>query len=343
MARLVCSRTVLPSRAGACEVQRHGPARKRVLLQRTTKQSVLARRNGDGVLGSAEAPEQYSWVRYVGNLDATMLLDIDLIARAQCSSSDIICKRRESREATPPMVVVVRRLQRVVHLCAFMFIAEGESGVPFFSLAIPEVLYSRSELHLQITWVIFVDLSTKSYLTHPIHFQEPLRHHVIVFAKMSAPLSPENRPPPSPAPTPSARKITRHHLVGGKQVSRTNQKVSYQALLIQRRTPTRVPFVWDRRRLEDGKVHPSRAALRLALGRLMRMRRRTSIMRLPEQPHTARAADARAASAGWNSCPRPSHSRGAPSCGEPLSHRLSTYHYHREGLPPIAVLEWTLG
>lgn len=60
------------------------------------------------------------------------------------------------------MVVVVNRLQRVVHLCAFI-IAGGESGVPFFSLAIPEVLYSRSELHLQITWVIFVDLSTKSH------------------------------------------------------------------------------------------------------------------------------------------------------------------------------------
>lgn len=141
---------------------------------------------------------------------------------------------------------------------------------------------------------------------------------------MSAPPSPENRPPPSPAPTPSARKITRHHLVGAKQASKTNQKVCYQALMIQRRTPTRVPFVWDRRRLEDGKFHPSRAALRLALGRLLRMRRRTSIVRLPEQPHTARAADARAASAGWNLCPRPSHSRGAPSCGEPLSHRLCT-------------------
>lgn len=160
------------------------------------------------------------------------------------------------------MVVVPHRLQRVVHLGAF--IAGGGTGVPFFSLEIPEVLYSRSDLHLEL-------LGSSSSIfpqnpTHPVHFQEPLRHHVIVFAKMSAPLSPENRPPPSPAPTPSARKITRHHLVGDKQVSKTNQKVCYQALLIQRRTPTRVPFVWDRRRLEDGKFHPSGAALRLALG-----------------------------------------------------------------------------
>lgn len=173
--------------------------------------------------------------------------------------------------------------------------------------------------------------------THPVHFQEPLRHHVIVFAKMSAPLSPENRPPPSPAPTPSARKITRHHLIGGKQVSKTNQKVCYQALLIQRRTPTRVPFVWDRRRLEDGKFHPSRAALRLALGRLLRMRRRTSIVRMPEQPHTARAADARAASVV-------STTLSQPWCpflrGTTFS---STFHYHREALPPITVLGWTIG
>lgn len=218
------------------------------------------------------------------------------------------------------MVVMVHRLPRVVHLCAF--IAGGESGVPFFSLAIPDVLYSRSDLHLELLW------SSSSIFTqnraHPVHFQAPLLHHFIALAKMSAPPSPENRPPPSPAPTPSARKITRHHLVGAKQASKTNQKVCYQALMIQRRTPTRVPFVWDRPRLEDGKFHPSRAALRLALGRLLRMRRRTSIVRVPEQPHTARAADARAASGGWNSCSRPSHSRGAPSCsGNTFS---STFH-----------------
>lgn len=165
------------------------------------------------------------------------------------------------------MVVVVNRLQRVVHLCAFI-IAGGKSGVPFFSLAIPEVLYSRSDLHLELLG------SSSSIFTqnraHPVHFQAPLLHHFVALAKMSAPApSPENRPPPSPAPTPSARKITRHHLVGAKQASKTNQKVCYQALMIQRRTPTRVPFVWDRRRLEDGKFHPSRAALRLALGRLL--------------------------------------------------------------------------
>lgn len=163
------------------------------------------------------------------------------------------------------MVVVIHRLQRVVHLCAF--IAGVESGVPFFSLAIPEVLYSRSDLHLELLG------SSSSIFTqnraHPVHFQALLLHHFIALAKMSAPPPPLNRPPPCPAPMPSARKITRHHLIGGKQVSKTNQKVSHQALLIQRRTPTRVPFVWDRSRLEDGKFHPSRAALRLALGRLL--------------------------------------------------------------------------
>lgn len=161
------------------------------------------------------------------------------------------------------VVVVVNRLQRVVHLCAFI-IAGGESGVPFFSLAIPEVLYSRSDLHLQITWVIFVDLSTKSHSPSSLPGAFPTSCHRL--RQNERPPPPENRPPPSPAPTPSARKTTRHHLIGGKRVSKTNQKVCYQALLIQRRTPTRFPFVWDRRRLEDGKVHPFRAALRLALG-----------------------------------------------------------------------------
>lgn len=81
------------------------------------------------------------------------------------------------------MVVVVHRLQRVVHLCAL--IAGGESGVPFFSLAIPEVLYSRSDLHLELLG------SSSSIFTqnraHPVHFQAPLLHHFIALAKMSAP------------------------------------------------------------------------------------------------------------------------------------------------------------
>lgn len=161
------------------------------------------------------------------------------------------------------MMVVPHRLQRVVHLGAFE-IAGGGTGVPFFSLEIPEVLYSRSDLHLQITWVVFVDLSTKSHSPSSLPGAFTTSFHRL--GQNERPPSPENRTPPSPAPTPSARKITRRHLVGAKQASKANQKVCYQALMIQRRTPTRVPFVWDRRRLEDGKFHPSRAALRLALG-----------------------------------------------------------------------------
>lgn len=127
-------------------------------------------------------------------------------------------------------------------------------------------------------------------------------------------------------------------------MSKTNQKVCYQALMIQRRTPTRVPFVWDRRRLEDGKVRPSGAPFRLALGQAAENEKK--------DVDRARAGAASYCSRSRRTCRVWRIELVSTTLSQPWCPFLQRKHFlidfphtinHREALHPTAVLEWTLG